>query len=62
MEVQMKHALSRLLADVGDHPVAVQPLFLCQLGNDLEDISVFFALVTSKQALASFGDMKLAVP
>ena len=41
----MKHALPRLLADVGDHPVAVQPLFLCQLGNDLEDMSHHCAVV-----------------
>ena len=38
MEVQVEHALSRLFADVGDHPVAVQVQLLGQLGDDLEDV------------------------
>ena len=36
--MQMEHALSRLLADVGDHPVALQTLLLGQLGDHLKDV------------------------
>ena len=38
MEVQVRHALPRLLADVGDHAVALDAHFLCHLGDDLKDV------------------------
>ena len=45
MEVQMEHALTRLLANIGHHAVAVHPLLLRQLGNDLEDMGHHSAVV-----------------
>ena len=36
--MQMRHALSRLLADVGHDAVALNALLLGELGNDLEDV------------------------
>ena len=44
MEMQMEHALSRLLADVGDHPIAVQALLLGQLGDDLKDVGARYEI------------------
>ena len=38
MKMQMRHALSRLLADVGHDAVALNALLLGELGNDLEDV------------------------
>ena len=38
MEVQVRHALTRLLADVGDHAVALDAHFFCHLGDDLKDM------------------------
>src|SRR5574344_2863732 len=38
MEVQVRHALPRLLADVGDHAVALDAHFFCHLGDDLKDM------------------------
>ena len=38
MEVQVEHALSRLLPDVGHHAVALQTQLLRQLGNDLKNV------------------------
>ena len=38
MEVQVRHTLPRLLADVGDHAVALDAHFLCHLGDDLKDV------------------------
>ena len=43
--MQVEHALPRLLADVGDHPVAVQALLLRQPGDDLEDVGHHRAVV-----------------
>ena len=45
MEMQMHHALPRLLADVGDDPVALQPLLLGHLGNDLEHVGHHGAVI-----------------
>ena len=38
MKMQMRHALSRLLADVGHDAVTLNALLLGELGNDLEDV------------------------
>ena len=38
MKMQMRHALSRLLADVGHDTVALNAFLLGELGNDLEDV------------------------
>ena len=38
MEVQVRHALPRLLADVGDHAVALDAHFLGEPRDDLEDV------------------------
>ena len=36
--MQVRHALTRLLADVGDHAVALDAHFFCHLGDDLKDM------------------------
>ena len=38
MEVEMGDGLAGLLADVGDHPVALQAQFFRHLGDDSEDV------------------------
>ena len=45
MEMQMHDALPCLLADVGDDPVALQPLLLGHLGDDLEHVGNHGAVV-----------------
>ena len=39
VEMQMKNTLPCLLTDVGDYPVALQPLFFSQLRDHLKDVS-----------------------
>ena len=47
VEVQVVHALPRLVADVGDHAVALHPLLLGQLGNDLKDMGHHRAVLST---------------
>ena len=57
VEMQVEHALPRLLADVGDHPVALQPQLLGDLGNDGEDMSHHSGIL--RRDLGHRGDMGL---
>jgi len=38
MKVEMMHTLARLLSDVGDYAIALNPLFSGNFGNDLENM------------------------
>ena len=55
----MEHALTRLLTDVGDNAVALHPLLLRQLGDDLKDVGHDAAIVSvhlGYRADVSLGD------
>ena len=57
MKVQVEDALARLLADVGDHPVALQPQFLGESGNDLKNMGNNAAVV--RRDLGDGPDVRL---
>ncbi len=45
MEVQMRYALTAVRSDIGYNPVSIgEPLLLCHLGDDSEDIAYQFTV------------------
>ncbi len=59
MEVEVEDALARLFTDVGNHPVTLQPQLLRELGDDLENMGHYAAVVRrdlGDGANVGFGD------
>ena len=57
MEMQVRDTLARLLADVGHHPVALQPQFLGDLRDHSKDVGHHRRVVLAD--LCHRGDMHL---